>query len=157
MIKRFWQDLCRWFAYFKVMRRTYDFDYASLLEVELHQLTALRNCIAKYQSHVNSWYDIRNMDWAISCLKIVVEDGCSYSNGAKAFLEKELDSGEVELIPNPDHKFIMPIYVNTQNGKRFCEFCGDFQDALIKDILRIKKAWYLYNRIRQEHLKEWWD
>ena len=29
--------------------------------------------------------------------------------------------------------------------------------VLIKDNLRIEKAWYLYNKIRYNHLRDWWD
>lgn len=159
-IRKFWDNLRRWFAYYKVIRKTYDFDFTSLLEVELHQLTQLRNCISKFQSHENSWRDIRNMNWAISCLEIVLEDGCSYSNGEKGFLEKGPDEkGLYELVPNPSHKWIMPVYVNTRNYKRFWKHCPENINLgeLYKDYLRIEKAWYLYNKIRKEHLREFWD
>lgn len=159
-VRRFWDNIRRWFAYYKVVRQTYDFDYSSLLEIEHHQLIKLRDCISKYQSHVNAWRDIRNMNWAISCLEIVLENGCSYSNGERGFFEKGPDEkGLYELVPNPAHKWIMPVYVNTRNYKRFWEHYPEHNnlEELHKDYLRIEKAWYLYNKIREEHLREWWD
>lgn len=159
-IKTFWINIRRWLDYYNIIRKTYDFDYSSLLAVEYHQLTKLRDCISKYQSHVNSWRDIRNMNWAISCLEIVLENGCSYSNGEECFFEKAPDErGLYELVPNPTHKWIMPIYVNTKNYKRFWKHYPENSnlEELDKDYLRIEKAWYLYNKIRKEHLREWWD
>ena len=158
-IKRFWNNIRRWVSYYNVIRKTDDFDYSSLLEVELHQLTKLRDCISKYQSHIDSWRDIRHMNWAIACLKIMLENGCSYSNGEKGFFEEVENSGFYRLIPNPNHKWIMPIYVNTKNYERFWKnypASSDLED-LNKDILRVEKAWYLYNKIRKEHLREFWD
>lgn len=159
-VKTFWINIRRWFAYYPVVRKTYDFDYSSLLEIEHHQLIKLRDCISKYQHHVSADIDIRNMNWAIACLDIVLEDGCAYPNGEEGFFIKKLnEKGFNELVPNPKHKWIMPIYVNTRNAKRFWK--GYKEDSqikdLLKDYLRIEKAWYLYNKIRQEQLREWWD
>lgn len=151
-IRRFWHNISRWFSYYKVIRNTYDFDYSSLLEVEYHQLTKLRDCISKYQSHVNAWRDIRDMNWALACLKIVLENGCAYFNGEQGPDEK----GYYEL----NHRWIMPIYVNDRNAKRFWEYyqTDDLKlSNLHKDYLRIEKAWYLYNKIRKESLRNWWD
>lgn len=160
-IKLFWINIKRWFAYYKIIRKTYDFDYSSLLEIEHYQLIKLRDCISKYQNHVNSWRDIRNMNLAISCLEIVLEDGCSYSNGEVGFFKKgPNEKGFYELIPNPKHKYMIPIYVNERNYKRFWKNypIDKIQlKELYKDYLRIEKAWYLYNKIRKETLRQWWD
>ena len=158
-IKLFWHNIRRWLAYYKVVRKTYDFDYSSLLEIEHHQLIKLRDYISKYHSHVNAWRDIRNMNWAVSCLEIVLEDGCSYSNGKESFFSEGPDErGYYTLVPNPKHKWIMPIYVNARNAKRFWKEYPEKSEieALNKDNLRIEKAWNLYNKLRKEHLREWW-
>lgn len=159
-IRRFWDNVGRWISYYNVIRKTYDFDYSSLLHIEYHQLIKLRDCISKYQSHANSWRDIRNMNWAISCLEIVLEDGCAYSNNEKPFFKESPDEkGLYHLIPNPNHKYILPIYVNDTNAKRFWKNYPKKSKIpeLIKDSLRITKAWYLYNKIRKEELFHWWD
>lgn len=143
-IRDFWQDICRWLAYFKIIRKTYDFDFSSLLEVELHQLTKLRDSIAKHHTHINTWYDIRNMNWAIECLKIFInDDECNWEDG----------------------KPILKRYVNCKNIDRFFDKnkydnIPDSSEIILnikKERLYIRKAWYLYNKIRKEHLTEWWD
>lgn len=155
-VKLFWINIRRWLSYYKVIRNTYDFDYTSLLEIELHQLTKLRDCITKYQTHVHAWHNIKTMNLAISCLNIVLEGGCSFSNKVRPFIEKELPNGLVSLLPNPEYKYYMPVYVNTRNAKRFVEYKGS-TDALYQDNLRIQKAWYLYNKIKYYYLFSWWD
>lgn len=145
-IKEFWQNLCRWLAYFKVIRRTSDWDFMSLLEVELHQLTKLRDSIAKYQSHLNSWRDIRNMNWAISCLT-------KYMNHDIAIVK---GTGE-------DSKYILNVYVNDKNATRFLPQYNNVPSHhenllnIKKEALYMEKAWCLYNKIKKEHLREWWD
>lgn len=143
-IREFWQDICRWLAYFKIIRKTYDFDFSSLLEVELHQLTKLRDSIAKYHTHTNAWYDIRNMNWAIECLRIFInDDECNWVDG----------------------KPILKRYVNCKNIDRFFDKnkydnIPDNSEIILnleKEQLYIRKAWHLYNKIRKEHLIEWWD
>lgn len=52
-IRAFFTGLGRWFSYFKVLMKVYDFDYSSILEVERHQITRVRDAIVKYQSHVD--------------------------------------------------------------------------------------------------------
>lgn len=163
-IIRFWDNLRRWTSYYKVIRKTYDFDYSSLLEVEHHQLIKLRDCISKYQNHKYVWKDIRNMNWAIACLEIILEDGCSYiSNEEPPFLEdKKSPNIHIPTI-NPKYKVIMLIYVNIKNYKRFMAYPPFYETSLeqgnefYKDRLRIEKAWYLYNKIRKDHLRNWWD
>ena len=58
----------------------------------------------------------------------------------------------------------MPVYVNTNNIKRFFKLADTKLQCsntniynLCKDSLRIEKAWYLYNKIRKEELRRWWD
>ena len=33
-VRRFWENIGRWFSYFNISRRIYDFDYSSILAVE---------------------------------------------------------------------------------------------------------------------------
>ena len=142
-IKNFFIDIKRWFAYYPVISKTYDFDYSSLLEVEYYQLTKLRDCISKYRIHLNTDIDIRNMNWALHCLEIVLKDGDAYLENSK---------------------WIMPVYVNMNNIKRFFKVVDTKLQCsnpniynLCKDSLRIEKAWHLYNKIRKEELRRWWD
>lgn len=135
MIKRYWTGLKRWFSYFKLIISIYDFDYTSILLVEKYQITRVKNYIAKYGSNYYGYeYDIKWINKALACLNIVLEDG------------------SVKVVNN---KWVLPYYVNVKNCNRFCKYkCLD--STLFLDDLRITKAWTLYNKIRNYHLKRWW-
>lgn len=133
-------DIKRWLKYWKVIRNTYDFDYESILEVEKHQLTQLRNCIAKFKSSMSWKDDDRRMKLALKLLNIALEQD--------NFL----------LFNNSGYK--LNVYVNTKNYSRFIKYSENFKNIdsdLFKDTLRVEKAWYLYNKLRYYWLKSWWD
>lgn len=46
-VRRFWENVGRWFSYFNVSRRIYDFDYSSILVVERNQISRVRDSIAR--------------------------------------------------------------------------------------------------------------
>lgn len=133
-------DIKRWLKYWKVIRNTYDFDYESILEVEKHQLTQLRNYIAKFKSSMSWKDDDRRMKLALKLLNIALEQDDSL------------------LFNNSGYK--LNVYVNTRNYSRFIKCSENFKNIdsdLFKDTLRVKKAWYLYNKLRYYWLKSWWD
>lgn len=49
-------------------------------------------------------------------------------------------------------------YINVRNVKRFIKG-KDSEDItpLIKDFLRVEKAWYLYNKLRFDRMRDMWD
>lgn len=57
----------------------------------------------------------------------------------------------------------MERYVNIKNASRFnpkwisSHFYGPDTGALMKDHLRVEKAWHLYHKLRQYKLRTWWD
>jgi hypothetical protein len=50
----------------------------------------------------------------------------------------------------------MPYYVNTRNYKRYVKDRFWIEEVFKYDVYN-QKCWYLYNKIRKEHLLEWWD
>lgn len=157
----FFEGLGRWFSYFNVLRKSYDFDYSSIINVEEKQITRVRNSILKYQHHVNYERDVYWMNMALKLLAIIQEDGCSILKGP-GFVTKPFKDGLSELVPDPESKWIMPIYVNTRNAKRFMTIeMEEYEDPrigpLMKDHLRIEKAWTLYYRLRSQYTRQWWD
>lgn len=160
-IRKFISGLKRWFSYFKVLINVYDFDYFSILEVERHQIIRVRNNIAKYQNYEDFHRDVQRMDLALKLLDIIEENGCSELNGP-GFITKPCNNGLSELVPDSSSKWTIPVYVNTTNSERFHKVSKDnFEDPrigdLMKDSLRIEKAWYLYNKLRLYWLRSWWD
>ena len=146
--------LKRWFSYYKILRKVYDFDYSSILMVEKYQIKRVRDSIIKYQNHVNWKQDVRWMNIAIKLLEIVEENGCAVPS-------QTIEVNDILKIHHIDYK--MPVYVNTRNASRFIsKYAIDKLEnprigVLITDNLRIEKAWYLYNKIRYNHLRDWWD
>lgn len=160
-ITRFWENIGRWFSYYKVLRKVYDFDYWGVLIVERHQLERLRDSIAYYNNHVEAERDVEKINTALKLLDILEENGCSKRIG-KPFEFKKLDNSFYELVNDPDVTYTIPVYVNTRNSQRFWDFeKSKFEDPnmgnLFKDDLRLKKAWYLYHKMRLYFMRSWWD
>ena len=82
--RAFFTGLGRWFSYFKILVNVYDFDYSSIIVVERHQITRVRDSIIKYQSHVNWERDVDHINLALKLLDIIEEDGCSEEQIRKA-------------------------------------------------------------------------
>lgn len=135
-IKREWDIIKSWFSYYKVLRNCYDFDYSSILSVEKHQIKRVQASIAKYKHHLNYKRDLQNIDRALRLLAASEED----------ILEMNPLTGKYETIRK----------VNARNASRFTNITPI--DSAFKLCHLYKcKAWYLYHKMRYEHLKEWWD
>ena len=158
-IRRFGDNVSRWFSYLPVLWRAYDFDYSSILSVERHQIKRVRDSINHYRNHVNWKQDVASMNLALRLLDIIEENGEAELLCDEPFKFK--DNGYLEL--NSDAKWKMGRYVNTKNASRFNPkwTSEHFEDpktgVLIKDHLRVEKAWQLYHKLRQYKLRTWWD
>lgn len=162
-VKRFWNNIRRWFSYYSICRKIYDFDYSSILAVERYQIERVRDSIIHYHNHVNWERDVRQMNLALKLLDIIEENGCSKRIGKPVEFEKIEGKELYRLVPDPDEYWTIPVYVNTRNYKRFW---NDFDDSnfndksssnLWKDHLRVQKAWYLYYKVREQYTRNWWD
>ena len=151
--------LKRWFSYYKVLKNAHDFDWESILIVEKHQITRVKDTITKCHDHVNWKNDVWWMDIALKLLDIVREDGCAEL--VKDDLKRVLhNDGFYHLVGSM--KWSIPVYVNISNYKRFYPVKRDeLENAntgpLMKDRLRVEKAWYLYNKIKLYKMRSWWD
>ena len=116
-IRRLKEFLSSWFSYFPVLYRAYDFDYTSILVVERHQISRVRDCIAKYHSHLNWDKDVRNMNLALKLLDIIEEDGEAELLPESIEHFHILDKGRIEF--NSASYYKLNRYVNTRNAKRF--------------------------------------
>lgn len=161
-IKRFWENIGRWFSYYNVVRKCYDFDYSSILAVEYHQLKRVRDSIQYYHNHLYAERDIQRMNTTLKLLEIIAEDGCSQYIGKPLEFEKLEDKNLYTIKQDPEGYYIMPVYVNIRNSARFCKYdmkhysdpkCGN----LWRDRLRLEKAWKLYYKMREQWTRSWWD
>lgn len=153
---KFFEDLRRWFSYYKVVRRTYDFDWTSIYEVEKHQITQVRKAIAKYHSHLNYEYDLSRIDLALKMLNIILEEGSAKMVSGEGLIFKENNEVDIDCV------WELPFYVNIRNAYRFVSIKREsFEDpsyqVLAKDTLRLQKAWELYHKIKMYYAKSWWD
>ena len=107
-VRRFWENIGRWFSYFNISRRIYDFDYSSILAVERHQISRVRDSIAHFHNHLYAERDIERLNLAIRLLDIIEEDGCSERVGKPFNLVKGKGRGnwmKLKTIPNHNKQF----------------------------------------------------
>lgn len=79
---------------------------------------------------------------ALRLLDIVLEIDCSYHFGFKYKGDGWVDR-----------------YINTKNYGRFWPQANDLdlKKPILQDHLRREKAWYLYNKLKYERMRTWWD
>lgn len=160
-IRYFFESLGRWFSYYKVLRRIYDFDYFSIIEVERYQITKVRDSITKCQNHVNWKEDVYWMNMALKLLDIIEDEGGAKLIG-NGFSIEPCENGLYRVVDNPDSKWVLSAYVNTNNSERFTPIEKEkFEDPKVgpfmKSHLREEKAWYLYHKLRTYKMRSWWD
>lgn len=162
-VRAYFEGISRWFAYRKVLMKAYDFDYASILEVERFQITRVRDCLSKYSGHVGWERDVQEMNLALKLLDIIEEDGCSERVGKPLTFERIEGTELSRLVEDPKEYWTLPVYVNTKNSRRFWPALDPqkFEDPragnLWKDHLRVEKAWYLYHKLKMQYMRGWWD
>ncbi len=162
-IRRFWENIGRWFSYFNVSRHIYDFDYSSILAVERHQISRVRDSIAHFHNHLSAERDIERLNLALRLLDIIEEDGCSEYVGKDREFVKSKDNDELyEIVDDPDSYYTIPVYVNYNNALRFCKmeiskYADPKRGALWKSQLRVEKAWHIYHKLRLYFMRTWWD
>lgn len=155
-IKQFFRGISRWFSYYKVIHKLHDFDWSDILVVEQHQLSKLRDCINKYHDYEGWEEDVKWMNISLSLLDIVLGDGV-----AEIVEDHSTFNGEYYV---PAHVWRITTYVNINNASRFVNnfYVERLNDPnckiseILKSSLRDTKAWYLYNKIRINKLKNWW-
>lgn len=162
-IRRFWENIGRWLSYFNVLRRIYDFDYSSILAVERHQISRVRDSIAHYRNHLYAERDIERLNLALRLLDIIKEDGCCERVGKPFnFVESKDKDGLYELEDDPESYYTILVYVNYKNALRFSSmelsrYTDSKSGALWQSQLRVEKAWHIYHRLRLYFMRSWWD
>ncbi len=162
-VRRFWENIIRWFSYYNVSRRIYDFDYSSILEVERHQISRVRDSIEHFHNHLNAERDIERLNLALRLLDIIEEDGCSEYVGKEFEFVRRKDNEKLfEIVEDPDSYYTIPVYVNYKNAFRFSNmdpsnYTYPKKGALWLSQLRVEKAWHIYHKLRLYFMRSWWD
>lgn len=161
--RRFWENIGRWFSYFNISRRIYDFDYSSILAVERHQISRVRDSIAHYRNHLYAERDIERLNLALRLLDIIKENGCCERIGKPLnFVKCKNKTDLYEIEDDPDSYYTIPVYVNYRNARRFCtielsRYTDSKDGALWQSNLRVEKAWHIYHTLRLYFMRSWWD
>ncbi len=64
---------------------------------------------------------------------------------------------ETDNVLYKDSTWHITKYVNTRNWKRFLPDMHDLHHPIEQSDLRREKAWHLYNKLRYERMRTWWD
>lgn len=121
----------------KLANKFKPWDYEFMLDLERESLIKMRDYHASHNVIVdNGNTKIANeINLAIKLLDIGTGKNCSYD----VYTEKS------------------KIYVNHRNCKRFLRKKYKNFSPVLLDMIRVEKAWYLYNKMRTELMKRWWD
>ena len=149
------KNIIRWIS---TLFKDKEWDYSFMLEIEQKKL---KNMIKWYEQNdygnsTSGPITVKQMKLAVRLLDIILEkdnwwhiDNASYPEYYN-FVANQ---------PFQQKCFILKKYVNTKNYKRFFPLLSDSaikQSVWIID-LRVKKAWYLYHKLREQYMMGWCD
>lgn len=142
------EQFCGCLSYFKLFGKLYDFDCSSVLEVEKHQLKRIRKCLIKTHHHVGWEYDLQRINLTISLLDKIIESDSPLELINQPQIFPEYIPCEWKIIK----------YVNTKNASKFIKQKDlNFEiHPILLELLYEEKLWYLYNKVRQQYLRNWW-
>lgn len=123
----------------KLASRFMPFDYAYALYLEKQALTQMADYLDNSDIAYGNKENAADIRLALKLLAIATDDVYQFQNY------------------NSDGS--MTVYVNTKNWNRFLpKAIGyNWDKPILQNALRCEKAWYLYNKIRLERMKAWWD
>ena len=126
----------------KEAMKFYPFDYGFVLSLEKQALIRMYEYFKVSRIAEGNEVIEKNLKLALGLLDIVLEIDSAYNCDFKS------ESGG-----------FVDRYINIKNWKRFCpkDTSLDWNTPILKDYLRREKAWYLYNKLRFECMRNWWD
>lgn len=122
----------------KEAMKFYPFDYGFVLSLEKQALIRMYEYFKVSRIAEGNEVVEKDLKLALKLLDIVLEIDSVYNSRAEGFVYR---------------------HINIKNWKRFCPKAVHINlDSLIfKDYLRREKAWYLYNKLRFERMRTWYD
>ena len=149
-INRIFFRIKKIFKYIKLAYNDLDWDYYYMLILEKAKFEDIANYFTKSNIAEEDWAVARDAKICIKLIDIINGEDSSYN---VKYNQKNFDVNITK-------------YVNIKNIKRFDGSSNYFSNAyktnadlryLIKDDLRIKKAWNLYCKIREYNMRDWWN
>lgn len=152
-IKKFFAIIKNVLSYFPLLWEDRQWDYGFMLEMERKKLQKM---IKWYEEndygHLTSGYrTYRTMKLALGCLNIILEDDWWSIKVIPITEWSKMTQEEINSCYN-----IKP-YINVNNRNRFLHVNCSKDDKGYWIDLREEKAWRLYNKIREQYMRTWWD
>lgn len=116
------------------------FDYGFILSLEKQALSRMYEYFKVSRIAEGNEVIEKELKLALKLLDIVLEIDSAYH-----FDFRSRSDGFVDR------------HINTKNWKRFCSKDLNWDLPIFKNCLRIEKSWYLYNKLRFERMRTWWD
>lgn len=157
-VNRFFRNVRNVIRWIPTLYKDREWDYSFMLEIEQKKL---KNMIKWYEQNdyghsVSCHRIVREMKLAVSLLDIILEKEnfwfIDYPEGYEFVVDHKYK-------PLPETSFVIDKYINTKNYKRFFSWLNDnaMKSPSWKIDLRIRKAWYLYHKLREQYMINWWD
>lgn len=133
----------------------YDFDYSYLLDIELSKMKAMYDYFSKYGMSESNDRILQTLKRTITILDLLLnEDFCEVSINEVPDPSSKLE----EIVGKVEYRCL--VNVNFSNIKRFLPEVDEVSIDTYKkfpDILYMEKLWNLYNKMRAEYTRTWWD
>ena len=149
------KNIIRWIP---TLFKDREWDYSFMLEIEQKKL---KNMIKWYEQNdygisTSGPMTVKQMKLAVSLLDIILEKENFWSIDYPEDYEFVVDH---TYKPLPQTSFVIEKYINTKNYKRFFSWLNDaaMKSPSWKIDLRIRKAWCLYHKLREQYMMNWWD
>ena len=149
------RNVIRWIP---TLYKDREWDYSFMLEIEQKKL---KNMIKWYEQNdygnsTSGITTVRQMKLAVSLLDIILKKENFWSIDYPEDYEFVVDH---KYNPLPETSFVIDKYINTKNYKRFFSWLNDnaMKSPSWKIDLRIRKAWCLYHKLREQYMMDWWD
>lgn len=133
----------------------FDFDYSYLLDIELSKMKAMYDYFSKYGMSESNDRMLQTLKRTITILDLFLnEDFCEVSINEVPDPSSKLE----EIVGKIEYRCL--VNVNFSNVKRFLPEVDEVSIDTYKkfpDILYMEKLWNLYNKMRAEYTRTWWD
>lgn len=157
-VNRFFRNVRNVIRWIPTLYKDREWDYSFMLEIEQKKL---KNMIKWYEQNdygnsTSGLMTVKQMKLAVSLLDIILEKENFWSIDYPEDYEFVVDH---TYKPLSQTSFVIDKYINTKNYKRFFSWLNDnaMKSPSWKIDLRIKKAWCLYHKLREQYMMCWWD
>lgn len=146
----------------KEVFKSYPYDHSYILYLEKAKIIEMADYIEKMARYQGYEKDVKWMRIAAKLIDIITEDGMDlfHYNGKLEYVsfEDEKYGTLYEVKHSPDFEYVCNVNVNTRNIHRFFkeyEPIDYYKEH--KHEVYLRKARYLYHKIRLYYEEQWWD